>query len=165
MRWERTLDSANSFPAPFPRFNQRCVSNLARGKRTTTWGSRISTVEMRSALLEFRAAEHLKPELSQSHAALGTALSQLNETDAAIDEFKAALKIDARYVPALDGLTKVLIDQRRYSAAIAYLRNAPPDDALELNLAIAYARNRNNDEALQVLSGIVEKQPLLPWVT
>jgi len=43
---------------------------------------------------EFRAAVRLKPELPQSHAALGTSLSHLNETDAAIEEFKAALRID-----------------------------------------------------------------------
>src|SRR5712664_829124 len=111
------------------------------------------------ATFEFRAAVQLKPELPQSHAALGTSLSHLNDTDAAIEEFKAALRIDPRSVPALDGLTKALIEQKRYSAAIAYLRNAPPDDTLQLNLATAYARNRNNDEALQILSQLAGKEP------
>jgi len=55
-----------------------------------------------------------------------TSLSHLNETDAAIEEFKAALRIDPQSIPALDGLTKALIEQKRYSAAIAYLRTAPP---------------------------------------
>jgi len=52
-----------------------------------------------------------------------------------------------------------LIEQKRYSAAIAYLRTAPPDDTLQLNLATAYARNHNNDEALQILSQLAGKQP------
>src|SRR5260370_29189885 len=101
--------------------------------------------EGESANFEFRGAVELKPELPQSHAALGTSLSHLNETDAAIEEFKAALRIDPQSIPALDGLTKALIEQKRYSAAIAYLRTAPPDDTLQLNLSTAYSRNRNND--------------------
>src|ERR1700731_861354 len=108
---------------------------------------------------EFRVAVQLKPESPESHAALGTSLSHLNETDAAIEEFKAALRVEPQFIPALDGLTKALIEQKRYSAAIAYLRKAPPDDALQLNLATAYARNRNNDEAPQILSHIARKQP------
>src|SRR5260370_23369899 len=119
----------------------------------------LESGDAQRATREFRSAVRLKPAFPQSHAALGTSLSQLNQTDSAIQEFKAALQIDSQYVPALDGLTKALIQQQRYSAAIAYLRNAPPDDTLQQNLATAYARNRNNDEALQILSKIVPKQP------
>src|SRR6266481_9111780 len=119
----------------------------------------LESGDAQRATREFRSVVRLKPALAQSHAALGTSLSRLNQTDSAIQEFKAALQIDSQYVPALDGLTKALIEQQRYSAAIAYLLNAPPDDTLQQNLATAYARNRDNDEALQILSKIVRKQP------
>src|SRR5260221_2444318 len=95
----------------------------------------LESGDAENAPREFRAAVQLKPELPQSHAALGTSLGQLHETGAAIEEFKAALRIDPQSISALDGLTKAVIQQKRYSAAIAYLRNATPDDILQLNLA------------------------------
>src|SRR5258707_5422540 len=72
------------------------------------------------ATFEFRAAVQLKPELPQSHAALGTSLSHLNQTDTGNEECKVALRKDSQSISALDGLTKALIEQKRYSAAIAY---------------------------------------------
>src|SRR5262249_27614632 len=70
-----------------------------------------------------------------------------------------ALEIDSRSAPALDGLTKALIDQQRYSAAIAYLKNAPADPGLQVNLAIAYSRNGAVEEAIKILSSLVRQQP------
>jgi anaphase-promoting complex subunit 3 len=82
------------------------------------------------AVRELRAASRLKPGTAQIQLALGVALSQSNQTEAAINEFKAVLKTDPKSIPALDGLTKALIAEKRYSAAIAYLKDAPPDDRL-----------------------------------
>ena len=76
-----------------------------------------------------------------------------------IEEFKLALKEQPNFVPALDGLAKALIEQHRYSAAIAYLKDAPPDAGLELNLAIAYSKNGNPDEAIRILTHLVKDQP------
>jgi Tfp pilus assembly protein PilF len=83
----------------------------------------------------------------------------LNQDDAAIDEFKIALKKDPKSVPALDGLAKSLIAQKRYSAAIAYLKDAPPVTVLQNDLAIAYSKNETVGEAVQVLTNIVKQDP------
>src|ERR1700730_8683991 len=92
------------------------------------------------AARELRVAIRLQPENSLSHIALGVALSQLNQDDAAIDEFKLALNTDPKSVPALDGMAKSLIAQKRYSAAIAYLKDAPPVAILQNDLAVAYKK-------------------------
>jgi tetratricopeptide (TPR) repeat protein len=104
-------------------------------------------------------ATHLQSENPLGHIALGVALSQLNEDDAAIDEFKIALNRDPKSVPALDGLAKALIAQKRYLAAIAYLKDAPPVAVLQDDLAIAYSKNGNVIEAVQVLTNIVKQDP------
>ena len=69
-------------------------------------------------------------------------------------EFKIALSKDPKSVPALDGLAKSLIAQKRYSAAIAYLKEGPPDAMLQNDLAIAYSKNGNVSEAVQVLTNL-----------
>ena len=76
------------------------------------------------AARELGIATRLNPGNPLSHIALGVALSQLDQDGKAIDEFKLALNTDPKSVPALDGLAKALIAQKRYSAAIAYLKDA-----------------------------------------
>jgi tetratricopeptide (TPR) repeat protein len=115
--------------------------------------------DARRAAAELRIATRLEPKRPESHVALGNALSQLNHYDAAMSEFKLALQANPGFVPALDGLTKQLIAQRRYSAAIAYLENAPPEEELQLNLAIANSRNGNIARALEILSLLVKEHP------
>ena len=107
---------------------------------------------------EFRAALRLKPG-PQTHAALGLALSQSGQPDSAMTEFKSALKVDPKSVPALDGMANLLISQKRYSAAIAALKDAPPDEGLQLDLAIAYSKNGNTAEAIEILSRLVKQDP------
>ena len=57
---------------------------------------------------------------------------------------------------ALNGLSTVLIEEKRYSVAISWLVNAPPDPGLLNNLAIAYSKNGNVDEAVAVLRKIIQ---------
>src|ERR1700751_6395876 len=77
------------------------------------------------AARELRVATRIKSDDPLGHIALGQALSELGQNEAAIEEFKFALKSDPKSVPALDGFAKALIAQKRYSAAIAYLKDAP----------------------------------------
>jgi len=64
--------------------------------------------------------------------------------------FQTALKLDPKSVPALDGLTKALIDQKRLHRG-----NLPPEEctpqteALQLNLAIAYSKSGDQAGAVQ----------------
>jgi tetratricopeptide (TPR) repeat protein len=95
----------------------------------------------RDAVEELRSAARLKPDLMQVHLALGLALEQLNQRDAAMQEFKTVLKAKPKSVPALKGLTDILIAEGRYNAAIDLLKDAPDDETLRLNLASALAHS------------------------
>jgi tetratricopeptide (TPR) repeat protein len=119
----------------------------------------LAAGDAQRAAAELRVATHLEPKHPESHVALGNALSQLDQSDSAINEFKLALQLNSKFIPALDGLTKQLIEQRRYSAAIAYLENAPPAEELQLNLAIANSRNGDISRAIDILSLLVKEHP------
>src|SRR5580658_5076761 len=95
----------------------------------------LSSGDSRRAAQELETASRLKPSEARILLPLGVALSNLGQQEAAADVFKTILKQDAQSVPALDGLTKALIAEGRYAAAIALLKNAPSDEALRLNLA------------------------------
>jgi tetratricopeptide (TPR) repeat protein len=111
------------------------------------------------AALELRKASRLRPGTAQIHAALGAALNQLHQTDAAIAEFRTVLRSDPKSVAALDGLSKALIVQKKYSEAVALLRNAPDEEPLQLDLAVAYSGEANTDVAAQILSSLLAKDP------
>ena len=90
----------------------------------------------------------LKPDNAVGHIALGEALGELEQDEAAVEEFKRALQAEPRSVPALDGLAKALIAQKRYSAAIAYLKDAPTDPMLQDDLAVAYSSSGDVAQAV-----------------
>src|SRR5437588_10713549 len=85
--------------------------------------------------------------------------AELGQNEAAIEEFNFALKSDPKSVPALDGLAKALIAQKRYSAAIAYLKDGPPDPVLQDDLAVAYSSNGDVAEAVKLLAQLVQQNP------
>ena len=74
-----------------------------------------------------RQHQALNPDHRRFLLPLGAALSELNQQDEAIDAFKAVLKVDPQSINALDGLTKALIAEKRYTAAIVELKNAPSE--------------------------------------
>jgi tetratricopeptide (TPR) repeat protein len=111
------------------------------------------------AARELRVATRIKPDDPLGHIALGQALSELGQNEAAIEEFNFALKSDPKSVPALDGLAKAMIAQKRYSAAIAYLKDGPPDPTLQDDLAVAYSSNGDVGEAIKLLAQLVQEYP------
>jgi len=111
------------------------------------------------AVSELKKASDLNPGSGQILLPLGAALSDSDRKDEAIGVFREILKEDPKSVKALDGLTKALIAQKRYTAAIAELKNAPADEVLQLNLAVAYSKNDNPEQALETLKEIVAKHP------
>src|SRR3989475_10810446 len=111
------------------------------------------------AARELRVAVRIKPDDQLGHIALGEALGELGQNEAAIEEFKLALKSDPKSVPALDGLAKALIAQKRYSAAIAYLKNGPVSPVLQDDLAVAYSSNGDVAEAVKLLTELVQQDP------
>src|ERR1700746_1060738 len=111
------------------------------------------------AARELRVATRIKPDDPRGHMRLGQELSELGKNDGAIEEFKVALKSDPQSVPALDGLARALIAQKRYSAAIAYLKDATTDPVLQDDLAVAYSSNGDVAEAVQLLAELVQPNP------
>ncbi len=115
--------------------------------------------EPASAARELKVAVRLKPADPLGHIALGEALGELGQNESAVEEFKSALKTDPKSVPALDGLAKALIAQKRYSAAIAYLKDGPINPVLQDDLAVAYSSNGDVAQAVQLLTELVQKDP------
>jgi tetratricopeptide (TPR) repeat protein len=115
--------------------------------------------EPAKAATELKIAVRLKPENPLSHIALGEALGELEQNEGAVEQFKLALKSDPKSVPALDGLAKALIAQKRYSAAIAYLKDAPADPALQDALAVAYSSSGDVASAVKLLADLVQEDP------
>jgi tetratricopeptide (TPR) repeat protein len=122
----------------------------------------LESGDSKRASQELRIAVRQKPDVFTARLAFGTALQNLRQWQTAEAEFKAALKIDAHSVEALDGLTKVLIEEKRYSAAISYLNHAPDDSGLQTNLAIAQSKNGNPDEAIAILTKLAKSRPDSP---
>ncbi|QNI31884.1 tetratricopeptide repeat protein [Alloacidobacterium dinghuense] len=119
----------------------------------------LSNRDPKRAAKELQTASSLQPSSPKILLPLGVTLSELGQQDAAIEAFRTILRQDPQSIPAIDGLTKALIAQKRYTAAIVELKAAPADEVLQLNLAIAYSKNGNIDEALQILSAIVKEHP------
>ncbi len=120
----------------------------------------LASGEPEHAAQELRTSLQLNLDQPNTHMTLGATLSQLNQMDAAIDEFNAVLKADPRSVTALDWLSKALISQKRYNAAIAVLKKGPPDEVLKMNLVIAFSKSGDNAEAIRILSQMTKDRPL-----
>lgn len=111
------------------------------------------------AAVELGAASKLNPGSEQVLLPLGFALSKTGRNDEAIQAFQQIIEKDSQSVKALDGLTKAYIEEKRYTAAIAALKNAPADEVLQLNLAIAYSKNGDVNSALKTMQTIVQEHP------
>jgi tetratricopeptide (TPR) repeat protein len=121
---------------------------------------------------EAKAADHLhiviqqKPDSPDVHNTVGSLLQQQGELEAAAEEFKAALKCDPAFALAALNLGQVLIDQKRYTAAIAYLQDilkssSPPDlkSQLQMTLAVAYAESGDSNQAIGTLEQLIKAHP------
>jgi tetratricopeptide (TPR) repeat protein len=120
---------------------------------------------------EKKAADHLhiliqqKPCSPDAHNILGSVLQQQGEL-AAAEEFKGALQCDPAFAVAALNLGQVLIDQKRYTAAIAYLldalKSSPPPDLepqLQTTLGVAYAENGDSGQAIATLEQVLKAHP------
>ncbi len=119
----------------------------------------LATGDATNAILEFRQSLQSQPDQPQGRLMLGVALGQNNQMDEAIQEFKQVLKIDPQSVAAFDCLAKVYMSQNRYPAAIALLKQAPPDQSLEMDLVMAFSNYGDNEHALQLLAKMEQAHP------
>src|SRR5207237_3192193 len=119
----------------------------------------IQSQQPAKALQELKVATSIRPSDPMAHTALGMALANLNRNDEAVEEFELTLKTDPNSVPALDGIAKALITERRYSAAISYLKDAPNDPGLLADLAVAHSKRGDISTAIKILSELVKQNP------
>jgi tetratricopeptide (TPR) repeat protein len=112
-----------------------------------------------NAILELRRSLKLKPDQTEVRLTLGAALSQINRMEEAIQEFQEALRTAPKSTTALDWLAKAYMSEKRYPAAIALLKEAPPDEVLEMDLVMAYSNSGENARALQLLMEMAQTRP------
>jgi Flp pilus assembly protein TadD len=106
--------------------------------------------------LEARLAAH--PD-AQVQTELGDWFVQHGQSACAGESYRAALKVDPHFRPAIDRMAKGLIAGGDYSAAIALLHSAPRDEEMTLDLATAYGRAGMADEASETLVRGVKANP------
>jgi len=118
------------------------------------------------AIAELRKTTRLNPEFLDGHLALGDALKGQGSIKEAEREYHLALAIDSASVAANDGLAKILIAQRRFSAAIPYIQELtkvePTVPRHRLDLAVAWAESGNYRESREILVTLLASDPDLP---
>lgn len=119
----------------------------------------LSTGKPGEAVPEIQQAAQLQPGVLKPHLLLGILYDQANQHDRAEDEWKAALKIDPRSEPALEGLSLDLLAQQDYIGVISLLRDAPRTEKLAINLAKALGDLNYLDEAKAVLGEALKASP------
>lgn len=118
---------------------------------------RQSQQQPEAAIGEFRLALQYDPSLLQAHCAIGSSLGNSSEAEA---EFRKALGKDPHLVCALDGLAQVLVQERRYTPAMDYWRQAlqiqpdAPDMQLALAAATYKAAKARQASGLPALDGV-----------
>ncbi|MGA7916512.1 MAG: tetratricopeptide repeat protein [Candidatus Acidiferrales bacterium] len=122
----------------------------------------LSSGNPQQAARELRVSLELHPDQPEAHLTLGAALSQLHQTDAAIEQFQIVLQKDPASVTALDWLAKAYLSQKRYAAVIFLLQNAPADEVLQMDLVIAYSQSGDTARALKILSRMEQDHPSSP---
>lgn len=121
--------------------------------------SLYSQGQKEAALPPLAESSRLDPQALQPHILHGTVLDELRRSREADVEWKAALALDPGSAEALDGLSKNLIDQHDYFAAIALLRDARRDEDLNLDLASAYGFAGMLDESAATVKQALAADP------
>lgn len=115
--------------------------------------------QFESALRPLHRSIELDAKALQPHLILAAALTQLQRQPEARAEWSAALRIDPGSTVALDGLSKSMIADGEYGAAIDLLRNAKRNEDLTLDLALAYDRSGMFDRSGETLQAALRANP------
>lgn len=118
--------------------------HLARGKLA------FEARRYAEAAVEFRKAVAASPNNVAARINLGATLSQLGDTQGAMEQFEEAIRIDPRSVNAHYNLAILLAAQNQHEKAIAHLRSAlavdPNDTSVQLLLSSELVKVRRPKE-------------------
>jgi serine/threonine protein kinase/Flp pilus assembly protein TadD len=118
---------------------------------------------LEEAIVEYKEALRLMPNLPMAHYILGAALWQKGRPDEAISEFKEHLRLQPDHVSAHVSLGNALADKGRLDEAIAEFKEAlrlEPDSSNALhNLCIVLADVGRLDEAIACYREALRLQP------
>jgi len=121
--------------------------------------SLLAAGDTKAAESALRKAITLSPSSAEPHEKLAELLEKSKQGDAAQLEWEAALRRDPQSVAALDGISRQLIAQGNYQAAVDLLHSAPKNDDLAIDLARAYAQAGSLKDAESVLRKAVSDNP------
>lgn len=120
-------------------------------------------VALETAAREFVTAQRLHADRPENRTVLGDFLARRREHQAAEAEWKAALQLSARFVPAAINLADLYRELGRDPEGESLLRqslSASPDNAaLHHNLGLVLIRMKRPDEALQAFRRAYELDP------
>lgn len=108
--------------------------------------------ECDQAVPYFRASAQADPSKLPTHLLLGTCLARANQIPDAEEQWRDAVKIEPTSDMARHGLSRALIEQRKYGDEIEFLRDASLDPPLAVDLSIAYGNIGRLDDAIGVIT-------------
>jgi predicted CXXCH cytochrome family protein len=122
-----------------------------------------SLAAFRSAAAEFVAAERFNADRPEHRTNLGAFLADRGDWAASEAEYRAALALDSRFVPAWANLADLMRVAGRESDAEATLRagleQSPGAAALHHSLGLSLVRQQRKAEALKELKRATELEP------
>ena len=126
-------------------------------------GGAESLAAFRLAADEFIAAERFNADRPEHRTNLGGFFADRGEMLAAEQEYRAALRLDTRFVPAWANLADLMRLQGREAEAESILREAlglsPQDPTLHHALGLSLVRQQRGPEALRELKRATDLDP------
>jgi predicted CXXCH cytochrome family protein len=112
---------------------------------------------------EYVATQRYNADRPEARANLGTFYARLGRFDAAQSEFRDAIALDRRFVPAYVNAADAYREQGREDGALRVLKEgltvAPASAPLHHALGLAYARQKQSGPALRALERAVQLAP------
>lgn len=108
---------------------------------------------------EIEESAQLDPGVIKPHLLLASMYHEAGKEEAAVEQWRLALKIDPASEPALEGLSTDLIERQAYPETIMLLRDAPRTEHLAINLSQAFGQLGYLSDAETVLKEAIQLHP------
>ena len=111
------------------------------------------------AIAALQESIRLESDVIKPHLMLAHLYDQAAQRDKGEEQWKQAVAIDPKSVPALEGLTADLLARQDYMDVVALLQNAPRTEKLAIDLAQAMGMLNYLDDAKKVLTEALQASP------